>query len=644
MCGLAGFFNIENRISSGDLLATAGAMGDTLVHRGPDDSGVWCSEHRGVAFAHQRLSIVDLSAAGAQPMSTINGRMTIAYNGEIYNAPEIRQKLLTLGFTFRGGSDTEVLLAACEHWGVHDAVPKFIGMFAFALWDTASQCLYLCRDRMGIKPLYWSRQNGILYFGSELKALKAHPNFKRGIDNSAIASFLRHNYIPGPLTIYKDVEKLSPGNILCCNSSGDIDITPFWTLDDAVSDGRNKAFAGSDEEAIAGLEDVLSDAVSRRMVADVSLGAFLSGGVDSSLIASLMQKQSDRPVKTFSIGFEEAEFNESVYATEVAKHLGTDHTNLIVSEKMALDIVPSLSNTFDEPFSDSSQIPTCLLSKLTKEHVTVALSGDGGDELFAGYPRYSQCERYARLLLDHPAYARKLAALIIRSVSPTVWNQVTKLLPKKFRTALSGDKLIRLPAVLETGNPDTLYRSMVSHADFPEDIMLEGVEVPAPIWSKRHPANDDDFLSHMQYLDTLTYLPDDILTKVDRASMSSSLEARVPMIDHRVVEYSWKLPRKFKVRDGVDKWVLKQLLYKHVPPALIDRPKMGFGVPLGQWILGDLREWSEDLLSESSLKATGVLKVKPVRKKWDEHKSGLVNWQYPIWDILMLQSWILNQD
>ncbi len=643
MCGIAGFRQLGNMRSASDLLSIAERMGGTLAHRGPDAQSTWHDAKAGIALAHRRLAIVDLSEAGAQPMTSASGKFTIAYNGEIYNFKEVRQELEKTGIQFRGHSDTEVLLEACERWGVYEAIKKFIGMFAFAIWDASKKSLYLCRDRVGIKPLYWYQSADTFMFGSELRALKAHPDFSDNLNHDAIASFMRHNYVPGEMSIYKDVHKVPPGHILEKNQRGDVSVKPFWSMSTVVSDGQKNPYEGGDDEAIDHLEQLLADSVKRRMVSDVSLGAFLSGGIDSSVVVALMQKQSDRPVKTFSIGFQEASFNESDHATSVASHLGTEHCNLMVSEKMALDLVPIMSEVYDEPFSDSSQIPTYLLSKLTREHVTVALSGDGGDELFAGYTRYSQAEQYAKILLRQPAILRKMEAGFIESISPATWNILTKFLPSKFRTVLSGDKLVRLPNVLKTGDSSVLYRSMVSHADYPNDLLLYGQEPTSSIWQGDNGPEHRDFLSKMQYLDTLTYLPDDILTKVDRASMAVSLEARVPILDHRVVEYAWRLPHEMKVRNADEKWLLKQVLYRHVPKKLVDRPKMGFGIPLGDWITGALMEWSEDLLTESSLKKTDVFNVKAIRQKWEQHKSGQVNWQYHIWDVLMMQSWLLRQ-
>jgi len=549
-----------------------------------------------------------------QPGATLLPELPWFKHGELYNTQALRDELIQQGLTFRGNSDTEVLLEACELWGVEVALKRTIGMFAFALWDFRDESLVIARDRLGIKPLYWSDSNNLFCFGSELKALKCHPDFDLTLNKDAIVSFLRHNYIPAPQSIYARTEKLKPGHFLVKKKNQDPLIHQYW---DAQSFARDTEVPTdiSDEQFLAQFSELLEDAVKRRMVADVPLGAFLSGGIDSSLIVSMMQSVSSIPVKTFSIGFEEQEYNEAQHAENVAKHLGTDHTSMYVTEAMALDTIPLLPQIFDEPFSDSSQIPTYLLSKLTRENVTVALSGDGGDELFAGYPRYRQTEEYSKILLKQPGLLRNLEAQVIGKFSPEFWNGVTKFAPSKIRTALSGDKLIRLPKVLKSGDPMMLYRSIVSHADHPE-------------------------LSKMQLVDIQTYLPDDILTKVDRTSMSVALEARVPLIDHRIVEFAATLPRSCKVRGKDTKWLLKQALYQHVPRELIDRPKMGFGVPLGKWLTNDLRDWTEDLLSEKELQRHGILNVETIRKKWDQHKSGKVNWQYHIWDAVVLQQWL----
>ncbi|MFT6583663.1 MAG: asparagine synthase (glutamine-hydrolyzing) [Alphaproteobacteria bacterium] len=639
MCGIAGFLARRNH-GRDHLEGLAQRMGDVMAHRGPDGGGVWTDAESGVAFAHRRLSIIDLSKAGHQPMTSGQGRMVISYNGEIYNAAELRAELQESGVKFEGHSDTEVILEGCVRWGVTATIEKLIGMFAIALWDKAEKQLWLVRDRLGIKPLYWTAApDQTFIFGSELKALRAHPDCPREIDRNAVAAFMRHNYIPGPFSIYKGVNKLQPGHILRVsvdNPTPVIDV--YWSMDDVVDQGRQAPFSGSDGDALEALETLFTDAVSRRMTADVPLGAFLSGGIDSSTVVALMQANSTRPVKTFSIGFNEDGFDEAVHAKAVAAHLGADHTELYVTPDEARAVIPKLPDYYDEPFADSSQIPTYLVSAMTRKHVTVALSGDGGDELFTGYNRYFQARNIGRMLNIAPGPLRSAAGSAIRAFPPSFWDCVFKLIPPSRRPPQAGDKMHKLSTVLNTDR-DGFYRRIISHWPQPDDIVIGGHETKGVIWDESLKQRIPDFTQRMQYLDTLTYLPDDILTKVDRASMAVSLEARVPILDHRLVEFAWRLPESMKIRNGEGKWLLRQLLYKYVPKSMIDRPKMGFGVPIGDWMRGPLQEWADDLLSESMFKKHGLLEAAPVLEKWRDHKSGRRNWQYLIWDVLMLHAW-----
>ncbi|KLN60036.1 asparagine synthase [Kiloniella spongiae] len=638
MCGVAGFLENNADRREEHLSQIAHAMGNAMLHRGPDSGDVWVEGCSGIALSHRRLAIVDLSSAGAQPMTSACGRYVIIYNGEVYNHNEIRPELAARGINFRGHSDTEVILEGCALWGVKATVQKLIGMFVLALWDRHERRLTVVRDRLGIKPVYWAQTSKNFLFGSELKALRVHPDCPEEINRDAVAGFLRHNYIGGAASIYKEINKLEPGWMISVRANEKPILEQYWSLDEVVDQAKNNPFSGSDEQAIEALHELLLDATGRRMMADVPLGAFLSGGIDSSTVVALMQAQSERPVRTFSIGFHEEGYNEAKHAAEVAKHLRTDHTELYVSPQEARDVIPKLPFYFDEPFSDSSQIPTYLVSKMTREHVTVALSGDGGDELFSGYTRYFTAEKYGKAIFGQPQILRRLEAGLIQGISPRSWDLLAKVIPSSRRPTLFGDKLHKLAKILD-GGKDAFYRGLVSHWSDPDSIVIDGVEPKGIMWNDEVQRRIPNFIDRMQYLDTLTYLPDDILTKVDRASMAVSLEARVPLLDHRVVDFAWKLPQHMKIRNGQGKWLLRQVLYKYVPQELIERPKMGFGVPIDSWLRGPLREWAEDLLSVKSLNEGGIFRHEPIRKKWQEHLSGRRNWQYLIWDILMFQAW-----
>ena len=641
MCGFAGFIDNQTDIADAQLKEIALAMGKAIHYRGPDAAQAWSDENYGIALAHRRLSIIDLSPAGNQPMASRYGRYVMVYNGEVYNAEDIRQELIPLGRTeYRGHSDTEVILEGFEVWGIKQTIQKLIGMFTFAIWDREEKRITLIRDRLGIKPLYWSIQNGRLLFGSEMKALAAHPDFRGNKDRNALAAFLRHNYIPAPYTVYDTVQKLEPGHMVTLDSKlqNAPVIEKFWSIEEVIQRGHAAPFTGTDEEMVDHLEELLSDAVKRRMIADVPLGAFLSGGIDSSTVVALMQKQSNRPVKTFSIGFNEEGYNEAKHATVVAKHLGTEHTELYVSPEEAQKVIPKLAYMYDEPFSDSSQIPTYLVSAMTKEHVTVALSGDGGDELFAGYNRYFQSQKIGGTLGQLSLFTRKASASLIKSFSPNFWDSIFSLVPKSKRPAYAGDKMHKLANVL-CEDEDGFYRRLISHWMDPEKIISGSQEPKGIIWDDKVKDLTPNFVERMRYLDIRTYLPDDILTKVDRASMAVALEARVPILDHRVTEFAWTLSPDRLIKDGQGKWPLRQVLYRHVPQSIVDRPKMGFGVPIDSWLRGPLKEWAEDLLNPSMIKKHDILAPDPIWEKWQEHLSGKQNWQYYLWDILMLQAW-----
>ena len=638
MCGIAGYIfdeGIDDRA-----VESLEAMIGAITHRGPDDAGMWFDRSAGVGLGHRRLSILDLSPAGRQPMVSASGRYVIVFNGEIYNHAELRRELERSGVApeWRGHSDTEVLLAALEHWAIAETLRRSNGMFAFALWDRHNRALYLARDRLGEKPLYYGRTSGYLLFGSELKALRAHPAFRSKLDRDALALYLRHNYVPSPWTIWRGIHKLPPAHYLEVRR-GTAAGTPecYWDFR-AVAEGGARDPLPDSGESIAGLEALMRNAVAMRMEADVPLGAFLSGGIDSSTIVALMQAQSSRKVRTFSIGFKEDAFNEANFAAAVARHLGTDHTELYVSADDALALVPRLPEIWDEPFSDSSQLPTYLLCQLTRRSVTVSLSGDGGDELFAGYGRYALTARMWRFLAPLPRRLRPFMAMLLRSSrTAAVLRGVSALLPGSLEVEHLADRLPKAAELLDVDSFSSLYRRMISHWKQPSQIVLNASE-PDTVFVDAAPPFTD-LTQFMMYWDTLTYLPDDVLTKVDRASMAVSLEARVPFLDHRLVEYAWRLPPHAKVRGGETKLPLRRILYRYVPRHLVDRPKMGFGVPIQQWLTGPLREWAESLLNAQRMREDGVLDAAPVVRAWEEFKSGKRRWHAQIWDILMFQAW-----
>jgi asparagine synthase (glutamine-hydrolysing) len=571
-------------------------------------------------------------------MHSADGRFVISYNGEVYSHLPIRAEIEATGHRFRGHSDTEVMLESFARYGIRATTERLIGMFAIAVWDRRERTLTLIRDRLGIKPIYWAKIGGLFMFGSELKALRQHPGWTPRIKPEAVASFMRHNYVPAPHTIYQDVYKLEPGTILTLTAGREPQLDKFWDARQVALDGIRNPLDGDDATLIDRLETLLVDAVGKRMMADVPLGAFLSGGIDSSTVVALMKAANAGPVKTFSIGFEQAEFNEAPHAAAIARHLGTDHTELTVTSREALAVVPKLAEMFDEPFADSSQIPTYLVSAMTRKHVTVALSGDGGDELFSGYNRYQLTQRSWRMLSLVPELARKAFAAGLTSLSPERWNGIFGTLPRTLHRPQPGDKIHKVASVLRLNDADELYRRLVSHWE-PNQITPGVSETRGTLWDKSVRTDFPDLLDRMQFLDLATYLPDDILTKVDRTSMSVALEARVPLLDHRVVEFAWRLPHSVKIKRGATKWLLRQVLYRHVPRELVERPKMGFGVPLGEWLRGPLREWAETLLSEKRLGETDFLDGKIIRTYWSEHLSGRRNWQYLLWDVLMFEAW-----
>lgn len=659
MCGLVGFLSEGAQFGNTGAEKSLQHMADRILHRGPDSAGYWCNRNECIALGHRRLAIVDLSPAGQQPMHSASGRYVMAFNGEIYNHLDLRKLLADAAApdakfgehqrtVWRGHSDTETLLAAFDIWGIEVAIKRVVGMFAFAVWDRQERVLTLGRDRLGEKPLYYGWQGkgdrAAFLFASELKALRGHPAFSGDIDRDALCLYMRHNAIAAPYSIYKGISKLPPGCLLTVSpSQREPKIWSYWSVAQIAESAVANTFDGAPNDAVDAMESVLKHAVRQQMVADVPLGAFLSGGVDSSTIVALMQSQSTRPVKTFSIGFHEAGFNEAEYAKSVARHLGTDHTEMYVTPAQALAVIPNLPAIYDEPFSDSSQIPTFLVSQLARQHVTVALSGDAGDELFCGYQRYMFASNLWRRIAALPLPLRTAISRGITALSPQSWNRLanpfTPWLKRGKRPLNIGDKLHKGARILPNSSSDALYRQLVSHWDNPGLVVRGGHEPSTYLFGNSPSMEGLDDVQRMMVLDMLSYLPDDILTKVDRAAMSVSLESRIPFLDHRVVEFAWSLPQSLKVREGHNKWILRQVLYRHVPKALIERPKMGFGVPIDSWLRGPLREWAEDLLDESRLRQDGFFNPVPIRQKWQEHLAGQRNWQYHLWDVLMFQAW-----
>ena len=644
MCGFAGTLG-----AGASDEAALHEMSATLRHRGPDDHGVWMDRSAEVGLVHCRLSILDLSACGHQPMASTNDRYVIVFNGEIYNHLGLRSQLehSRQAPSWRGHSDTETLLAGFSAWGIESTLVKSVGMFAFAVWDKQMRTLTLGRDRLGEKPLYYGWQGNTFLFGSELKALRAHPAFRSSIDRDALASFMRYSYIPAPKSIYHSIQKLPPGTLLTVDAknSATSKPVPYWSLREVARRGVQTPFAGSERDALQKLEAHLSDAVAIEQISDVPLGAFLSGGVDSSAIVALMQMQSNRPVRTFTIGFNDQEYNEAVHAKAVARHLGTDHTELYVNPQEAMAVIPRLPTLYDEPFADPSQIPTFLVCQLARHTVKVGLTGDGGDELFGGYNRYVWASR----LLKYPTVLRQMLARGLTALTPAQWDRVYKavrlILPSLLRARTPGDKVQKFASLLCARSDAAIYQRLVSAWMSPDAVVIDGNDHSdfTGVWEE---LADLGAVEHqMMVLDACSYLPDDILCKVDRAAMGVSLETRVPYLDHRLIEFVWSLPLTMKLKRDHQKgkWILRQLLYKYIPKKLIDRPKMGFGVPIDAWLRGPLRAWAEDLIDGNRLRRENFFDPGPIQRIWIEHLSGKRNWQYQLWNVLMFQSWLAQQ-
>lgn len=652
MCGIAGFIDIHSQWDTQQLNNIGRQMTSRIAHRGPDDEGVWVESTAGVVLGNRRLAIIDLSADGHQPMHSRNGRFTIVFNGEIYNFPTLRQYLQNqYHHQFTGCSDTEILLELIAHEGLQAAVGKCIGMFAFALWDQLEKTLSLVRDRLGEKPLYYGWANGHFMFGSELKTMTIHPNWVGKIDHNAVALYLRYRYIPTPYSIYQGVYKLQPGSYITLHQptlkeNQLPDVQPYWSLEKVAQNGQDHPFVGTPAEALDELEKRLTESVCSQMIADVPLGAFLSGGIDSSTIVALMQANSSSPIKTFTIGFDDKDYNEATYALAVAKHLQTDHTELYVDKKALLDVIPLLPLMYDEPFADSSQIPTFLVSQLAKQRVTVSLSGDGGDELFGGYNRYKLAIDAWSKLNKIPSMGRPLLAKALRKIPVSILNFMSRPLQKETdtygRSGLTYQQIQRLSQYIDIEHFEGFYQQFLSLWKNPDQLVIHGHEYQTLL----HQTSAKDFqdLNHfMMFIDTLLYLPDDILVKVDRASMWNSLESRIPLLDYRVVEFAWSLPLELKVRKNQSKWLLRQLLYKYVPKHLIERPKVGFAIPLDTWLRTELRDWAGDLLNSKQIKSQGFLNHMIIQDTWNEHVYGQKNMGAYLWAVLIFQSWVLER-
>ena len=646
MCGITGFLSSdlnENKYSK-----LLNDMSSQIAHRGPNDFGHWFSMDDKIGLAHRRLSILDISKAGAQPMHSNSNRYAIVYNGEIYNHLEIRKEIYR-NYKFNGWhgtSDTETLLKGFDLWGIEQMLQKCAGMFAIAVWDKKFKCLNLARDRIGEKPLYYGWQGNSFIFGSELKSFYPHPDFKKEINKDALYSLLRYYNVAGSNTIFKNIYKIRPGTILSVSKGKKYSEKLFWSASKLASKNDLKTKSKPDNTVINEFRTLFRSSVKDQMISDVPLGAFLSGGIDSSLIVALMQEQSINPVKTFTIGFDEHGYNEANFAKTVAKHLGTDHTELYVSPSDAMDVIPKLPEIYDEPFSDTSQIPTYLVSELASKEVKVSLSGDGGDELFCGYNRYLMADKVFNKMKVIPKPIRYSLHKYLKKVKPDKWNSVASkiefLLPAFARLNNLGDKFYKGVGLLSSDSMVDLYLKLVTHWDEPSKALLGGNDQLLTDYSSNEELGKFDNVRGMMLMDLITFLPDDLLVKIDRAAMAVSLETRAPFLDHKIVEYAFNLDQRFKVRNGNTKWILKKILNEYMPKTIFDRPKMGFAVPIGKWLRGPLRGWADNLLSENRLKGEGYFNHKEIKLKWDQHISKTHNWDYHLWDVLMFQAWLEN--
>jgi asparagine synthase (glutamine-hydrolysing) len=642
MCGFAGFLGGRDTPEiATDLLAN---MGNTIAHRGPDDHGHWYDATHGIGLSHRRLAIVDLSPAGHQPMLSTSKRYVIAFNGEIYNHLQLREQLIALNASihWRGHSDTETILAAFECWGIQQAIEKFVGMFSIAVWDSLENQLTLARDRMGEKPLYYGWNRGVFLFGSELKALRAHPAFDSQISRDALALYMQYSYVPAPYSIYGSVRKLPPGCILqvSLDKPGTTEVKSYWSLQQRASEQQQLSQEHSESEVIDQLHQLIKGSVQSQMMSDVPIGAFLSGGVDSSLIVAVMQSLAPSPVKTFTIGFEQQEFDEAHFAAKVAAHIGTDHAELYLTNQDALNVVPQLATIYDEPFADSSQIPTYLVSALARKHVTVALSGDAGDELFAGYTRYQHCAATWSRLQQSSAMTRWLVSQA-GQLSPFAVNKLSHLFNLKPEGRNLGNRLTKMSAAMQAADFVSYYQSMITHTTFVDKLVLNSQAVQT-VFTELNSLPPT--VESLMLVDSLSYLPDDILAKVDRASMAVSLESRIPLLDYRIVEFAQKMPLHLKVKSGQTKWCLRQILDSYVPRHLIERPKKGFGVPLAAWLRGPLKSWAEDLLDPQVIKQQQFFDAKMIEQMWYQHQSGIADWHFQLWNILVFQQWLGAQN
>lgn len=649
MCGIIGMVNFPKGVYSNNVSIILYNMLKAINHRGPDDNGIWIDNDNNVALGHARLSIIDLTMAGHQPMSSFTERFVIVFNGEIYNYIELKEELTLKGVSFKSNSDTEVILGLLELYGVEKTLDFLVGMFALSVYDRKLKKLYLARDRTGEKPLYYGLFDNSFIFASELKAIKIHPNFKREINREALTQYLRYKYVPTGLSIYENIYKLEPGCLLSFDiQTGNYTKSQFWSVKSLIENNINSPFNYSLDDAISELDGMLKNVIKNQMISDVPLGAFLSGGIDSSLVVSIMQNISGAKNETFTIGFDDQEFNEAYYAKQIANYLGTNHNELYVSPTETMNVIPKLPTIYDEPFADSSQIPTYLLSKLAKSKVTVVLSGDGGDELFGGYSRHFLASKLSKIVNNTPHSVRGLISKGILGVKPSTWDRTfnisEKFSPQKYKLNNPGYKLHKLAGIINVNHPGELYRLLRSEWSTPTKVVNDGYESLLFFENEESRISGLSYSELFMYYDTISYLPDDILVKVDRASMANSLESRIPFLDHKLIEFAWRLPLSMKVNNNEGKYILKKLLEKYVPKKFFERPKMGFGVPIGNWLRGPLKDWSEELLDETRINNEGYFNTKEVRDKWDEHLSGKRNWENQLWIILMFQAWLENEN